>query len=62
MYLCGAILLCVHSVRKTSVSIEAYQLVSFRMRICAFHPETSSFFFRKEFPLFIPIFVLSVLQ
>ena len=41
--------------RKTSVSIETYQL-SFHMFICASHPEISSFF--DEFTLFIPIFVL----
>jgi hypothetical protein len=46
--------------RKASVSVETYQL-SFHVLIwfiCGFHPETSSFF-RWEFSLFVPIFVLS---
>jgi hypothetical protein len=56
----GDLLLCVH---KISVSIEIYRL-SFYMLfhfICAFHPETFSFH-GYEISLFIPFFVLSVLQ
>ena len=46
--------------RKTSVIVETFQL-NFRVFMCAFHPENSSFF-RWEFPLSFFIFVLSVFR
>ena len=46
--------------RKISVSVETSQL-SFCVFICAFHLEISSLLW-WEFPVFIPIFVLSILQ
>ena len=41
--------------KKTSVIVKIYQL-SFRVFICAFHPNISLFFFFSKFLLFIPIF------
>ena len=54
---------CVHihlylPIEKDICVCRMYQL-SFLVFICAFHPEISSFF-RLEFPLSIPIFVLNV--
>ena len=42
--------------RKTSVIVETFQL-SFRVFVCAVHPEIYSFF-RQQFPFSFPIFLL----